>query len=144
MSSTLQPPDRPPCAGRSPDDIDDLLQAFFRSELPAPWPALANPGGGTGQAGLPRRKLLFWSRFTLAAAVAFLVIGYWSLASRFPAPRTDSGATISQDQDLGVKGNRLRGKAVERTRHGGEAVLKWEQSPDGLFMHIEETSPPRR
>jgi hypothetical protein len=71
------------------------------------------------------------------------VIGYASLASRFPAPPGNSGPTLVQDKDLGLN-NRLRGKAVERTRHGGEAVLQWEQSPDGLFMHIEETSPPRR
>ena len=149
MSSTLQPPDSPLCAGHSLDDVDELLHAFFRSELPAPWPALMGPQGATGQRApgtgpSTRRKILFWSRFTLAAAVALVVVGYWSLASRFPAPPADPGPTLNRDHELGLKGNRLRGKAVERTRHGGEAVLQWEQSPDGLFMHIEETSPPRR
>jgi hypothetical protein len=148
MSSTLQPPDTPPGAGRPADDVDDLLQAFFRAELPAPWPTLdPHRAGGpptTGTGPSPRRRILLWGRFTLAAAVALVVIGYWALAGRFPAPPTNPGAALIQDRDLGLNGNRLRGKAVERTRHGGEAILKWEQSPDGLFMHIEETSPPKR
>jgi len=108
-------------------------------------------------------SVAFSSRFALAGAVALFVVGYWSLSSRFPVETNDLGATINRDQTLGARGvNRLRpgatrgganvpvplpalsGEALEPTRNGGEALLQWEQLPDGLFMRIEEKRPPRR
>jgi len=85
------------------------------------------------------------SRFALAAAVAFFVIGYGALSSRFPVEPTGAGPAVSLEQTLGARGvNRLRaGKVVEPTRNGGEALLQWERLPDGLFMRIEEKRPPR-
>lgn len=60
-------------------DVDQLLSAYFRAQLPQPWPALppAPPRGAPAQ----RR----WSRQLLAAASLLLgLAGYLGLARLFP------------------------------------------------------------
>jgi hypothetical protein len=99
-------------------------------------------------ANLPRLHL--HRRFALAAAVALFVIGYGSLASRFPTEPNGAGITIRNRQTIGERPSRPQhtlprsGQAVEPTRNGGEALLQWEELPGGLFMNIEEKRPPRR
>jgi hypothetical protein len=132
-----------------------LLRDFFRSQVPAPWPALTDRATvvrsdrihairvTTGPMNRATTSISFlrWSRLTLAAAIALLVIGYWSLAGNFPLRPPDPGATMNSIPDIG---HRMRGKVIEKTRHGRDAVLEWKQSPDGLFMRIEEKNSPMR
>ena len=73
-------------------DVDALLGDFFRSEMPAPWPAapLMVP-----QANRPRRVGSFWSRssgrLALAASIALLVAGYLALSAYFPSRPANNG-----------------------------------------------------
>jgi hypothetical protein len=142
--------------------VDDLLHAFFRAEAPVPWPTLRVPARDARRANprLQRHGIALSSRFALAAAVALFVLGYWALSSRFPENPSDPGTTVNSGPLLGnpepfrlrsrhrpLGGSKLSkqsGEALEPTRNGGEALLQWEQLPDGLFMRIEEKRPPRR
>jgi len=75
------------------EPIDALLGAFFRSEMPSPWPAF-RPAARTrlspGPVPVPRRSA-YAGKFALAASVALLVVGTWLLPATFaPAPRGQS------------------------------------------------------
>ena len=165
MNSIERPPGYPRIAGRPPEDVDELLRTFFRSEVPRSWPTLALPArddrGNSPPVSRPRLRL--HRRFGVAAAVGLLVVGYLSLAGRFPVETNDPGATVNPARTLAAKeldrlrkrttqGGALRshqvpvrsGEAVEPTRNGGEALLQWEQLPGGLFMRIDEKRPPQR
>jgi hypothetical protein len=91
--------------GRPPGDLDGLLRAFFRAELPHPWPAVPTPerhsafpqrngttapvnGDGRRPAGLaarlaPRSWTSVRSRLALAASVGLLLLGTLLPSGRF-------------------------------------------------------------
>jgi hypothetical protein len=130
--------------------VDGLLRAYFRAEVPRPWPALTLPAlDGRAPSSPPAQPPRFrlHGRLSLAAAVALFVTGYASLASRFPAAPSAPGVAVEVKQ-FGGEARRHKlprsGRAVERTRSGAEAQIQWEELPGGLFMRIEEKRPPRR
>jgi hypothetical protein len=89
------------------EDLDVFLGAFFKGEMPAPWPAF-QPPAATRTLPLPRRaarkpRQVFGSRFALAAAVALLLLGGWLLGGRF--------STIAEPSlpALGGRGDAVRG-----------------------------------
>jgi len=81
MSQIIRPRN-PGRGGRPPEDLDALLRAYFRSEMPEPWPALQPPADA---APPPARKR--WpinaSRWVLAASVALLLVGQLALSGKF-------------------------------------------------------------
>ena len=76
---TTPPPERPP------ENLDRLLRAFFQAQTPAPWPAPPLPLPRSEAPPAPRRWWRWGSRSALAASVALLFLGYWSLAGVWPA-----------------------------------------------------------
>jgi len=68
-----------------PDDLDRVLTAYFRSEVPSPWPGLANPGT-TQPAAVVRSHRLSQSRLTLAASILALLLGSWLLTGQRLGP----------------------------------------------------------
>jgi hypothetical protein len=102
MIATTSPPGQR--AGDGPEDIDRLLGAFFRGEVPNPWPPLAAPVKTPAfQVG----SRLWVGRVTLAASVAALVAGVSLLSGRLPGPAPtgtlDNGsATVPHDLRPGV------------------------------------------
>ncbi|MFQ3592031.1 MAG: hypothetical protein SNJ82_02445 [Gemmataceae bacterium] len=64
----------------SSDPLDGLLRAYFRSEMPSPWPAFRPT-----RTQRPARPVSLWSgyasRLALAASVAFLLLTGYFLAS---------------------------------------------------------------
>lgn len=68
----------------SPDNLDVLLSAFFRSEMPSRWPAFQRSEQQAVPAGR-RRSFLKRSRLALAASLALLVGGYWVLSGAMPS-----------------------------------------------------------
>jgi hypothetical protein len=104
------------------DDLDEALVAFFRAEMPRPWPQLklpdAPPARPAPPAPAPRSRSWFRSpRFALAASVALLIGGYavMSAALTPPAPpdttpvvgpddkATNHNPKIVDDDDVDVK-----------------------------------------
>jgi len=91
---------------RLPDELDGLLRAYFRAEMPHPWP------GAPRATPSPRQKLPFWRRYhgrlALAAAVSFFLIGSFVLTQSFPTvtPTTapgqlqESGPATGSDKQL--------------------------------------------
>jgi hypothetical protein len=86
-----------PRRGRPGDELDGLLSAFFRSEMPDPWPAAHVPEEAE-PATIPLRSLdrkpLRRSRLALAASVALFVALPW-LQSGPPDDSTPPGASPS-------------------------------------------------
>lgn len=84
MNLIDQPPQGPRSSGARPDDLDELLHAFFQAEMPDPWPALEPPAMRVRP---PDRWRSRWrSRFALAASVALLLTGSLVLSARLSAP----------------------------------------------------------
>lgn len=81
-----------PMTGRPEEDLDGLLNAFFRSEMPNPWPSapLAEDTSRLLPLRMPTRKSLFRSRLALAASVAFLLAGPWLLSGSFKQLKPES------------------------------------------------------
>lgn len=79
MNAIDQRPDR--------GELDEVLRAFYRSEMPHPWPELKLPVAETALP-LPRserrhRRSLWNSRFALAASIALLLLGSLLLSGAF-------------------------------------------------------------
>jgi len=84
--------------------VDRLLSAFFKAELPNPFPMMRAPAG---QADLPmpvspapmgeRHSSILKSRLSLAASVAILIGGCWYISGQMTAPA--GRANIGQGDD---------------------------------------------
>jgi hypothetical protein len=90
------------------DNLDDLLRAFFRAEMPSPWPkAPPTPSRPALRllpvpAAAPRRpRVLTRSRLALAASVALMLGGAWFL-SRTATPHPGHGTTPITTTDPGA------------------------------------------
>jgi hypothetical protein len=80
---TVQTPTLVPNSGRPPEDeLDGILRAYFKAEMPDPWPSFEAPAPRNG---LPLRRpqaprfTLLRSRLALAAAILLLVVGAFFL-----------------------------------------------------------------
>jgi hypothetical protein len=71
---------------RRPEDLDGLLRAYFRAELPQPWPHLQRPLEAPALPVVAWRRTLVRSRWALAAALLGLVTGSLYLSGRFVEP----------------------------------------------------------
>jgi hypothetical protein len=148
------------------DDLDALLTAFFRKEMPANWPAFQPPSSRTGplaspaapparssrteqgsssgtRRSWPRSRPLWSSRLALAASVALLVAGALSapgLLPRPPAPGGAGGIPINASEAEATR-PRLPGAAGPRTdgKDGAKFDSSWGllQSPDGLGIEVK-------
>jgi hypothetical protein len=118
----MHPPDRLP---PPPDDLDRLLSAFFRAEVPDPWPAApAVPSAA------PSRRPRRGSRLALAAAVALLLGGQLYLAGRF----LDT-PTSGPDNPGRLTGSRSRPKpALTTPRDRARAADEDDLLPEGKAL----------
>lgn len=71
-------------SNRMPSNVDGLLRAFFRHEMPKSWPTMTVPPLPNQSQPTGRRAWVFPRRGTLAAAVAFFLASYFLVASLFP------------------------------------------------------------
>ena len=77
------------------EPIDALLGAYFRAEMPSPWPAFRSPAK-TRLAFTPAsaaRRPAYAGRLALAASVGLLFVGSWMLPTTF-APRAPQGERL--------------------------------------------------
>jgi hypothetical protein len=114
MSFLLRPPVNPEGA-RPGDELDGLLSAYFRAEMPNPWPAVAVPETSEGSKApvvldLPAEPApqepswsLFRSRLALAASVALLIAGSFFLGGRFTDdPSLNGSAGKAEKRNYGT------------------------------------------
>lgn len=84
----ISPPPVSRGGDQPPEDIDRTLRAFFKAQMPDPWPSLEAPAPRR-PATMPfvpppaRRGGLFRSRLALAASVALLAAGFCVVAGAF-------------------------------------------------------------
>ena len=81
------------------DEVDRLLTAYFRAEMPARWPAAPSPSGtfrrpDNAPAADPASK----SRWALAASVAILVGSCWYLSGLATDGRPKKGLGLDDGQ----------------------------------------------
>jgi hypothetical protein len=95
MKFVTRPPVNANGVGHGGDDLDEALFAFFRSEMPSPWPQLKLPNGTPPAPALrparpapaPSQRPWFRSpRFALAASVALLIAGYATMSATLSPP----------------------------------------------------------
>ena len=126
----VAPPTDSPARGRSGDDLDGLLGAFFRAEMPQPWPA-APEVEEPAALPMPRRtRSLLRSRLVLAASVAFLLAIPWMIADSFKTLKRDS-----TDLTIGP-GNASRNLRFETTleqQPNGETGIKLKMKFDDML-----------
>jgi hypothetical protein len=98
MNSVKVPPVSSNGVGPGHDDLGDTLRAFFRSEMPQPWPKLKLPTPERVVAPFPPsngstkvwpRRWMFSSRTALAAALGVLVIGFLLLSDTLKPKGSD-------------------------------------------------------
>ena len=125
MSFLVAPPSHH--NGRSPDEgeVDRLLRAFYRAEMPNPWPSFEAPAAAPAVLPFPplaaRRPLLTRSRLALAASVALLVAGLRLLSDKFgtdaaktPAVRTFGNSAERPQPGVAVPpGNDFKGPYID-------------------------------
>ena len=105
MSIVKPPITEPRNADQPADEVDRLLFAYFRKEMPQPWPELKLPADtflANIEPSVTRRPLIR-SRWALAASIALLLLGHWLLAGKFQSERPSSpgkGLNIGMKENL--------------------------------------------
>jgi hypothetical protein len=107
--NVIVPPRVPP-----DDEIDGLLRAFFRAEVPHPWPAMKAPAAPPPA---PARPALWRSRLALAASVALLALGSLFLPGKAPRePQPPARPSISPGE---AKREKVKSSlSLEQPRNG--------------------------
>jgi hypothetical protein len=116
---------KPPVSSRfrqPPEEIDGLLRAWLRSEMPDPWPAPPALPEPPARLALPRTARWFHlgSRFALAATLAACLVGSLVLASLFPSLAPPANKPTLDDTNI------------------GRAIIIKTTSPDGHPVKVEE------
>ncbi len=102
MNFVAQPPSDCNGVGHGVDDLDEALFAFFRSQLPRPWPALQLPARvltvrpAPAALAVPPRSWFRSPRFALAASVALLIAGYALMSAALAPPTVTENSTLDE------------------------------------------------
>ena len=81
--SLLSPPPVQRGGTQPPDDMDSFLRAFYKAQMPHPWPSLAAPSPRRTAARPAKGWPLMRSRLAVAASVGLLAVGSLLLAGAF-------------------------------------------------------------
>ena len=135
------------------EPIDALLGAFFRAEMPSPWPAFRRPVK-TRLALDPTpasRYSTYAGRLALAASIALLFLGTWMMPTVNPrAPHGESLPTIgpaSASKGGLVPVHLQPEKPGTLTPDKVKSSLHLEQGADGrtgIKITVEEVPPPSK
>jgi len=91
MNFVVAPPNQRNGGVPEGDEVDQVLRAFFKAQVPDPWPSFEAPAASSILPFVPsaRRSSGLRRRLALAASVAILAAGGWLLSGKFngqPAP----------------------------------------------------------
>jgi hypothetical protein len=136
----------PPVVGafgsaRSGDDLDGLLRAFYRAEMPHPWPELEPPAYTT----VPSSRLAFWrgikrSHLALAASVALLIGGALLFSGKLPVIGTIVGKGYPSEIGRNTPEDHQRNKVQPNEAIDPDNILKNESivvTPEGAGVRFE-------
>jgi hypothetical protein len=99
-------------------ELDELLHDYFQAEMPHPWPAFKAPSAARPMQPAMTLRSRYSGRLALAACVALLVAGYWSLSGCFPHTQSATGV-----QELHNISQREKGpKATPQTHSADEPM----------------------
>ncbi len=116
------------------DDFDSLLRAFFRRQMPQPWPSLPSFSAAPLKHRSARGRSLIRSRWALAASLALLLLGSLLLPGRLPQdakPEQIISAPSTADSNiLPKRSNRPENKANEKKIKPGLAADEGDQVPE--------------
>jgi hypothetical protein len=114
---------RSPRSPRPPEDLDGLIRAFMRSEMPDPWPAVPSISEPSARGVRPGNGRWFHlgSRFALAATLAACLVGFLALGSMFPSLPPASREPASEMGPIGLW------KPFSTTLPDGHKVKGWEK-----------------
>ncbi|MHB1422764.1 MAG: hypothetical protein ACYC3I_06130 [Gemmataceae bacterium] len=128
--SVVKPPSMQPS-----DDFDGLLRAFFRRQLPHPWPAprALSASVVASRSRSATGRSLMRSRGALAASGALLLFGSWLLPSRITPdvkPEHGPNGSLISDNPRGMPKRHKNPKQVENKNKPGLAAEEDEQFPE--------------
>lgn len=84
MAVAVQPPSDPTGCSAIRDDEESVLRAFFRAEMPQPWPSFSPPSADARSPlviASTRRPWSARSHLALAASVGLLLVGSLALSN---------------------------------------------------------------
>jgi hypothetical protein len=146
MNDLRSPPNRGGFP-RPPEDVDGLLRRFFRSEMPEPWPEAPTVPTAAPRKRPQRVWFRLSHRFALAAAVALFLIGYLTLAGRFPTTGPtrqpipgETGFNPHRDPIPPKPKIELLRPEVVPIRNGGEAKIRGARTTGPrrtIYLHVE-------
>jgi hypothetical protein len=142
----IRPPAGPRSFQRPPEDVDGLLRAFIRSEMPDPWPAMPALPEASPRITAPKTSRWYHpgSRFALAATLAACLIGSLTLASMFPsqAPPTNDPADKMSDVAFDATSVLRRVKPITTISPDHHKVRLWEKEKGNkTIMRLERVEP---
>src|SRR5271165_3691671 len=117
--------------------VDELLRAYFKKEMPDPWPGFVSAEPAPSN---PRKqsRFLFRGRLALVASVAVIFFGYQTISPLFKTDG-DDGIVIDRGQIIGSALNIHQKR--ELTPRGAEVIL-WEDSIPGdrpiIIINVKE------
>jgi hypothetical protein len=141
MTYSIRPPVNPRFTS-PPDELDGVLRRYFLAQLPQPWPAPPRLASTEQTPAVPRRLAVgrffrIATRCAVAAAVAFLVVGYLALQGWFPDPKPAKPSPLAPGIEMGLK----PGHSIDRTPSGQRVDVDVQQSPNDPKSFIIRVGP---
>lgn len=102
----------------TPDQLDELLSDFFKSNLPHPWPAAPVPARAELGASQMKRQADNRARYTLAASVALLLGTCWFLSSGSQPASHPVAKPGARGPDVLRNGTATMPEPLDRIREG--------------------------
>ncbi len=123
----------------SEDEVDGLLRAFYKAEMPDPWPSLEAPVDRNLILPLrpaARRFPMLRTRLALAACVAFLVAGPIALSAYFNRANTTTAAQTTTPSGDAVSGSQMDPNV--------RITTGLQQGPGGTAVKVEANDAPKK
>jgi hypothetical protein len=145
---TLLSPSASRGGAQPPDDIDKWLRAFFKAQMPHPWPSPEAPAPRRVAPPPVARPAPRWplmrSRLALAASVALLATGLLFLAGAFQGRMNPAAPPIHMDGSANRENDPIhKGTQPLADPHDAQAPPKLKidesliQEPDGTKIEVK-------
>jgi hypothetical protein len=105
MNFVVAPPNHRNDGVPEGDEVDQLMRAYFKAQMPDPWPSFeAPPTSSVLPFVPPRRSTALRGRLALAASIALLAAGGWFLSGKFVVQPVNDVVTVPHTNASAEKG----------------------------------------